>query len=127
AGTLLTAPALGGEALTAAALYYLVQSALMAAALFLLAGLLDATRPQTGDRFAAGGARDGALLRIAFLVLAMTAISLPPFSGFLGKLMLLEAVRDEAASGVIWFLLLASGFLTMAALARGGSRLFWEY
>ena len=126
AGTLLLAPALGGEALTAAALYYLVQSALMAAALFLLAGLLSATRPQTGDRFVACVTSDSALVKIAFFVLAMTAIGLPPLSGFLGKLMLLEAVRDHAARGAIWFLLLVSGFVTMAALARGGSRLFWE-
>lgn len=51
---------------------------------------------------------------------------MPPFSGFIGKLMLLFAVKDTAIAPLIWVVLLLAGLMTTLALAKTGSRLFWE-
>jgi multicomponent K+:H+ antiporter subunit D len=126
AGTLLFVPAYADAGITAAALYYLVQSTLATAALFLLAALVAAARGEAGDRLVTEQPARSPALAIGFLILAATAAGLPPLAGFLGKLMLLRAVQDGAAGSTIWTVLIVSGFLIMAALARGGSRLFWE-
>jgi multicomponent K+:H+ antiporter subunit D len=126
AGTLLFVPAYADAEVTAAALYYLVQSTLATAAFFLLASLVASARGEAGDRFVTERPTRSAYLAIGFLILAATAAGLPPLGGFLGKLMLLRAVQDEVAATAIWTVLIVSGFVIMAALARGGSRLFWE-
>lgn len=137
AGLLLIVPAMtdsgsgaaisGDAALITAGLYYLVQSTLMAAAFFMLADMLAIARRESGDQLTVGRRIQNTALGIGFFVLAATAIGLPPFSGFLGKLMLLSAVQESAGSSVIWGIVLASGFIFMVALARAGSRIFWEY
>jgi multicomponent K+:H+ antiporter subunit D len=65
-------------------------------------------------------------VRISFLVLASTLAGLPPFSGFLGKLMLLTTLREAAAGLAIWVVLLGAGFVVMIVLARAGGDLFWK-
>jgi len=62
-----------------------------------------------------------------FLVLATTAAGLPPFSGFVGKLVLLTTLRDVAAGPAIWAVVLTTGFIVMAALARDGCYLIWKH
>lgn len=125
AGTLLVVPAFAQSTVTAAALYYLLQSAFVAASLFLLAELIAARRGAAADDFQSGPAFHAPWLALAFLLAAASAAGLPPFSGFLGKLMLLTALRDSGSAAAIWFVLLVSGLLVMLALARSGSRLFW--
>ena len=56
----------------------------------------------------------------------MTLAGLPPFSGFLGKLMLLNTLRGVEAGVAMWTILLLAAFLGMMALARAGSVLIWE-
>jgi multicomponent K+:H+ antiporter subunit D len=126
AGTLLFVPAFADADVTAAALYYLVQSTLATAAFFLLASLVASARGHAGDRFLTEAPAGGVVLAIGFLILAATASGLPPLPGFLGKLMLLRAVQEGPGAAAIWSVLIVSGFVIMAALARGGSRLFWE-
>jgi hypothetical protein len=57
---------------------------------------------------------------VAFLVAGDDAAGLPPFSGFVGKLMLLTTLREVAAGPAIWVVVLISGFVVMIALARDG-------
>lgn len=125
AGVLLLAPPLADPLVSAAALYYLTQSAIVGAAFFMLAGLIASRRPHATDQLIAAGSLPVSI-KIGFLVLAATAAGLPPFSGFLGKLMLLSAVSSSAWSPAIWTIILVSGLLTTIALAMGGSHLFWE-
>ena len=66
-------------------------------------------------------------VRISFLVLATTLAGLPPFSGFLGKLMLLTTLREVAAGTAVWVVLLGAGFVVMIALAHNGGYLFWKH
>jgi len=125
AGTLLVAPAFPQAVVSAAALYYLLQSTFVAAALFLLAEAVGERRGALADALKSGPAFHAPWLALAFLLVAASAAGLPPFSGFLGKLMLLSALRDSGPAAAIWFVLLLAGLLVMLALARSGSRLFW--
>lgn len=126
AGTLLFVPVFASAAVTSAGLYYLLQSTLATAAFFLLGELVAAARPGAGDRFAPGRPVRNTALALGFLLLAAGVAGLPPLAGFLGKVMLLRSVQDAAGAPGIWLALLLSGFVAMAALARGGSLLFWE-
>jgi len=65
-------------------------------------------------------------VKLAFLVVAASAAGLPPFAGFVGKLMLLTALRQTEAGTATWIVLLGAGFLVMAALARQGCILLWK-
>ena len=125
AGTLLLAPAFPQAAVSAAALYYLPQSTFAAAALFLLAEAVGKRRGALADALKSGPVFHAPWLALAFLLAAAGIAGMPPFAGFLGKLMLLSALRDSGPAAAIWFVLLVSGLLAMMALARGGSRLFW--
>ena len=125
AGTLLVAPVFPQAAVSTAALYYLIQSTFVAAALFLLATLVAERRGAVADAFQAGPVLHAPWLAAAFLLAAASAVGLPPFAGFLGKLMLLTAVRDSGQATAIWSVLLLAGLLLMLALAKKGGRLFW--
>ncbi|MBU1215249.1 MAG: monovalent cation/H+ antiporter subunit D, partial [Gammaproteobacteria bacterium] len=126
AGTLLLVPVFPQADVTAAALYYLVQSTFVAAALFLIAELVAVRRGEASDVFQPGPRLHTPWLGLAFLLAAASAVGLPPFAGFLGKLMLLSALRDSGSAATIWSVLLIAGLLLMLALARGGGRLLWE-
>jgi formate hydrogenlyase subunit 3/multisubunit Na+/H+ antiporter MnhD subunit len=68
------------------------------AAFFLLAGVIAEQRGQR-RRSADGRATAAATwLKVAFLVLATTLAGLPPFSGFVGKLMMLTTLREVSAA-----------------------------
>jgi multicomponent K+:H+ antiporter subunit D len=127
AGSLLLAPAYAQADITAAALYYLFQSAFIGAAFFLLAELIAEQRGEIADNIQPGPAFHAPWLALGFFLAAASVAGLPPLSGFLGKLMLLSALWKTTAGLAIWCVLLTSGFLIMAALARGGNRLFWRH
>jgi multicomponent K+:H+ antiporter subunit D len=125
-GSLLFALADGGQAAVAALLFYLVQSVLATAGLFLLAGAIDQARRGEGDRLLRGAPIEGTGAMLAFALLAVTLAGLPPLSGFVGKLMLMQGAGTGGWRLAWWGLLLASGLVAATMLARAGSRLFWE-
>jgi multicomponent K+:H+ antiporter subunit D len=127
AGTLLTAFGIGGSAALTAGLFYMLHSTLVAAALFLLTDNLANTRGIYRDRLVAGPLLPaGNLLGGLFLLLAVAVAGLPPLSGFLGKLMVLQA--SLASPWMTWILavILVTSLLTVIALARAGSTLFFK-
>ncbi|MFH0935156.1 MAG: proton-conducting transporter membrane subunit, partial [Pseudomonadota bacterium] len=126
AGTLLIAPVFPQVNVSAAALYYLVQSSFVAAALFLLAEQIAERRGEVADAFQPGPRIHAPWLGLAFLLSAASVVGLPPFAGFIGKLMLLTALRDSGDTATIWSVLLFAGLMLMLALAKGGGRLLWE-
>jgi len=126
-GLLLSALGASGVAGLGAALYYLVHSTLASAALFLLAGMIRELRGPVSDRLV--HERANALppaLGVLFLLAAAVIAGIPPLSGFLGKVMVLQAVSHGAAMVWLWAAVLATGFLTVLTLARAGIVLFWE-
>lgn len=108
-GTLLLAVAAFTPQATAAALYYLVHSTLATAALFLIADLAR-TR------------RDG-LTAALYMAAAIAMAGMPPLSGFIGKLLILDALRSDPLA---WTAILIASLLTMIGFARSGSDLFWK-
>jgi multicomponent K+:H+ antiporter subunit D len=127
AGTLVAAIATGAQPVLAGALYYLVHSTLAAAILFLLADPIARQRGADGDRLRSGARMaDATLVGLLTLFGAMAIAGLPPLSGFIGKVGILEASRGLPEAASLWTLLLAAGLVAMIALARAGSRVFWK-
>ncbi|QBL08266.1 monovalent cation/H+ antiporter subunit D [Rheinheimera sp. D18] len=126
-GTLVSLVALQTELTAAAAIYYTVHSTLVAAALFLIADLIANQRGKAGDRLVSGRrVSQPVLLGIMFMVGAMTVAGLPPFSGFIGKLMLLQAVAEPSSKLLLWSIVLVCSLLVIVGLSRAGSTLFWR-
>jgi multicomponent K+:H+ antiporter subunit D len=126
AGSTLIAMAVFGQAGFAAALYYMAHSTFALGALFLLSGLLAAQRGEAQDTLAAGPAlAQPALLGGLLFVGALSIAGLPPLSGFIGKLLILQAVRGEAAAWA-WSAILASSLLAIVCWTRAGSLLIWR-
>jgi multicomponent K+:H+ antiporter subunit D len=124
-GTILAAIGLFSAPAWSAALYYMAQSTLVIAALFLLSELVGAQRGEVGDRLeSAGPVAQPALLGTMLLLLAASVIGLPPLPGFLGKLMILQAAQGPVMPW-LWTGVLLVGFFSLLGLARAGSILFW--
>ena len=125
AGTLLLAIGLGTEEALAASLFYLLNSTLVAAVLFLLADRIAASRGGSDllePRSLVGG---WVPLGVAFLVAAVAVAGVPPLAGFLGKAMLLQAAGTTPMAAWVVTVVLASSLAMMVAMARAGSTLFW--
>jgi len=126
-GTILLGVGLFGSAGWAAALYYMANSTLVVAGLFLLSELVASQRGDAADRLVpAAPVAQPALLGSLMLLAAASAAGLPPLPGFIGKLLMLEASSAHAWQGVLWAVILGGGFLTLLGLARAGSVLFWQ-
>jgi multicomponent K+:H+ antiporter subunit D len=125
-GTVVVALGIGGALAWSAGLLYLVHSTLLGAAMFLL---MDAVAQQRGN--AQGAVRPAApvaqpvWLGLLTLLAAASAAGLPPWPGFIGKVMLLQAAGEHAAAAWVWTIVLAVGFFTLLAWVRAGSTVFW--
>lgn len=123
-GMLLLGVALHHTDSLAATLFYLPHSTLAVAFLYLFADWLQARRGAVGDGFAPGPRLPVHNLGgVAFLLAAMMVAGLPPFGGFLAKAWMLQS---PTASGWVWGIVLLASALTLVALARAGSLLFWH-
>ena len=126
-GTVLAAVGLFTPATLSAALYYMVHSTLVVAALFLLVELVASQRGTVGDRLQpAAPVAQPVLLGLMTLLGAASVAGLPPLPGFLGKLMVLQSAAATPAHTVVWAVVLTGGFLTLIGLARAGTILFWQ-
>ncbi len=126
-GTLLLAFGLGSADAVAAGLYYLPHTTFATAALFLLADAIGRARGELADRFESGPAMPGArVLGGLFFAVAVAVAGMPPLSGFLGKFMLLKAALDAPLLPWVWGVVLVTGLVSVIALARSGSLLFYR-
>ncbi len=130
AGTLLLAIGLGQEGTIGAALFYLVHSTLIGAALFLLVDTIASARGEADDEMRPAPLASRAGLGALFFVFAIAAAGMPPFGGFLGKALLLTAIlgTNPGADWTVatWAVVLLSSLGMMVALARAGSTVFWK-
>jgi len=127
AGTLLTAFGIGQPSTIAAGAFYLVNTTVVTAALFLLAHWIRLRRQQADDRCTGQPDYPGRLgLGTLYFVLAIAAAGLPPLAGFLGKALVLQAAWPTALGGWVFAAILGSGLLMVVAFARFGITLFWE-
>lgn len=66
------------------------------------------------------------MLGALFFAGAISVAGLPPFSGFLGKVMLLQAVSPGSGASLLWSVVLIGGLGMVIALSRAGSLVFWR-
>ena len=126
-GTLLLAFAIRTPEATAAGLLYLVHSTLITGALFLIADMIGQQRGKAFDRFVvARRAYQPALLGVCFFIAALSVAGLPPFSGFLGKLVILQSAQGVPEKFWVWLIILVSSLFSIVALSRAGTTLFWR-
>jgi len=110
----------------AAAVFYIIHSTLLMAALFLMAGAIIHQRGELGGRLSAGPVmHQGRVLGALFLLASMSVVGLPPFSGFISKALILAATPADLQA-VVWSVVLGTSFLVLVQLARVGSVLFWN-
>ena len=126
AGTLLLAIGLGSAATLSAALFYLVNSTLVAAALFLLVDSIARGRGEADDAMIPAPLAHRAAYGVLFFLFALEAAGLPPMGGFIGKALVLRAAVDQPLMVATWAALLVSGLGLMIAVARAGSTVFWK-
>lgn len=125
-GTLLVPLGLLGQQALGSGLYYLLHSTIVAGALFLLVDLVAERRGQAVDHLEPAPMRQRLLFSGLFLVAAMGLVGMPPFSGFLGKLLILDSTYAGPQATAIWTVILGSSVLLLLAFARAGSALFWK-
>lgn len=114
--------ALGGS------LYYLAQSTLATALVFLLAEIVARGRgAAVGDGICTGPRLPRAgLVGTLFLLVALGIAGLPPLAGFIGKALVLDSLIGRPAQMPAWSIILVTSLATLIALARATSRIFWE-
>lgn len=126
-GVLLSAVAVFRVEATASALYYVIHSTLAGAALFLVVDLIAYRRGEHGDALTlAPRFRQAGLLSALFFLAAIGIVGLPPLSGFVGKLLILDGVRGAPGAVWIWAAVLITTLIGVLAFSRAGSLLFWK-
>jgi multicomponent K+:H+ antiporter subunit D len=127
AGTLLSLVGIGTVATDSALLYYAVHSTIATGAMFLLVDIISIQRGNLGDRIARGRRMQYQLATgWAFAFLALAIIGMPPLSGFIGKIQLLQSVVGSPWQFEFWAMLLFASLLVLIVLSRAGSSIFWR-
>ena len=126
-GTILIAVSLLNEAAWTAGLYYMVHSTIIAASFYLLCGWITSQRGQFKDHLKiAPKMKQDKIVAITFFVIALMMAGLPPFSGFLGKVLILQATIDSTYQIWIIVIVLLVSLLSIIAFTRAGFVLFWR-
>ena len=126
-GTLLVGIGLFTPQAMSAALYYLIHSTLIGGALFLIVDLVAQRRGAHGASVAVSPAFGQAGILAALFFLAGIAMAgMPPLSGFIGKLLIMDSARHAAFAGGIWTVILITSLLCVVGFARAGSNVFWK-
>ncbi|MGB3847395.1 MAG: monovalent cation/H+ antiporter subunit D [Sphingopyxis sp.] len=150
-GILLAAIGIGGEALTAALLFYLVSSTLAVSALYLIIepternadedDIIEGIAEPVFDDEYVGGIEEKetevgtvipgtiAILGGGFIFCALLLAGLPPLSGFIAKFALIDALFSHVVIApshwIMIALIILSGLATMISMTRAGIDLLW--
>ena len=120
--------ALASQLGLAGAIFYTVHHITIQTTLFLVTGLIEIRGGSTSLERLGGLARTAPFLAIMFFVPAMNLAGIPPFSGFFGKVGLVEA--GVARGGWLAYLVVAASIvtslLTLYAVAKTWNRAFWR-
>ncbi|HIT76254.1 MAG TPA: Na+/H+ antiporter subunit D [Candidatus Avipropionibacterium avicola] len=120
--------ALASEAGLAGAIFYTVHHITIQSTLFLVAGLIERRGGSTSLTDLGGLMAMSPVLSVLFFVPAMNLAGIPPMSGFIGKVGLLQAGVETgqplelAVVGVA----LVTSLLTLLAMAKVWNRAFWR-
>lgn len=126
-GTLFIAMAQFTPEGNAAALYYMIHSTLATAVLFLVTDLTIARRGDVGGALTpAPTISQSGLIAALFFAGAIAMAGMPPLSGFIGKLLVLQATWGAPARTLIWTTILVTSLIAILGFARAGSTLYWK-
>lgn len=126
-GAIMVSVGLFQNSSTIAAIYYLIHSTLAGALIFLVVEVVIRCRPSLTDRLRIGPAiQQSGLVGGLFMVAAIGLLGLPPLSGFVGKLLIIQNAGGGPTAIWIACVLLGTSLLGMMGFARAGSTLFWK-
>jgi multicomponent Na+:H+ antiporter subunit D len=108
----------------AAAVYYIVHHIVVKTSLFLIGGLVETGTGTGALRRLGGVARRAPVLGVLFLVAAFSLAGLPPFSGFVAKLALVQEGLNLQHGGIVAVSLLVS-LLTLFSMTKIWGGAFW--
>lgn len=110
------------------AIYYVAHHIVVQTTLFLVVGLIERQAGASTLRRLGGLAAASPLLAFVFLLPALNLGGIPPFSGFIGKVALLEAGTQDG-SVLAWLLVggsVVTSLLTLYVVARVWTKAFWR-
>ena len=111
-----------------AAVFYVAHHITIQTSLFLVTGLIERRGGSSSVDRLGGLAKLSPLLALLFFVPAMNLAGIPPFSGFLGKVGLMQA-GIELGTPLAYALVIGgvvTSLLTLLAVARVWNRAFWR-
>jgi multicomponent Na+:H+ antiporter subunit D len=112
----------------AGAIYYVAHHIVVQTTLFLVVGLIDRQAGASTLQRLGGLAAASPLLALVFFVPALNLGGIPPFSGFIGKVALLQAGSQDG-SVLAWMLVggsVVTSLLTLYVMARVWTKAFWR-
>lgn len=112
----------------AGAIYYVAHHIVVQTTLFLVVGLIERQAGASTLQRLGGLAAASPLLALVFFVPALNLGGIPPFSGFIGKVALLEAGSQDG-SILAWTLVggsVVTSLLTLYVMARVWTKAFWR-
>jgi multicomponent Na+:H+ antiporter subunit D len=120
--------ALSSERGLSAAIFYVAHHITVQTTLFLVAGLVERRGGTTSLARLGSLARLAPFLAVLFFVPAMNLAGIPPFSGFLGKVGLVEAgvAQGSLVASVLVVGGLLTSLLTLYAIAKAWNKAFWQ-
>lgn len=127
-GYMLFGVAVGNEIGLSGAIFYVVHHIIVQTTLFLVAGLIEWRAGSASLSELGGLAKSSPFIAVLFFIPAMNLAGIPPFSGFLGKIALLQG--GVVNGGALAYLLIGgsvlTSLLTLYAVSRVWSRAFWR-
>ncbi|MGB5113267.1 MAG: Na+/H+ antiporter subunit D [Mycobacterium sp.] len=120
--------ALGDHLGMSGAVYYVAHHIIVQTTLFLVVGLIERQAGASTLQRLGGLAAASPLLAFVFVIPALNLGGIPPFSGFIGKVALLEAGARDGSS-LAWILVggsVVTSLLTLYAMTRVWTKAFWR-
>ncbi|MFC4806653.1 Na+/H+ antiporter subunit D [Falsarthrobacter nasiphocae] len=111
-----------------ASVYYVAHHIIVQTSLFLVAGLIERVRGVTNIERLGGLAKSLPFVSLLFFIPAMNLAGIPPMSGFLGKVGLIQAgiMLDTPVAWIAVAASIVTSLLTLMAIARVWNRAFWR-
>lgn len=127
-GYMILGLALGTAQGLSGAIFYAIHHILVQTALFLVVGLIERQAGSSSLRRLGSLAKAFPLLGVLYMFPAMNLGGIPPFSGFLGKVIVLEAAA-RAGGPLSWLLIggaVVTSLLTLYTMVVVWSKAFWR-
>lgn len=120
--------ALASQAGWSAAIYYVAHHITVQTGLFLVAGLIERRGGTTSLDSLGGLAKLAPVLAVLFFIPAMNLAGIPPLSGFLGKVGLMQAGVQNGTPLALTLVVggVVTSLLTLYALIKAWNKAFWQ-